>query len=67
MASATNVYAMSDRATWLDFQNKGDVAIVVQGDQRRFNQYGAMVVSPAKHAHRNTAAAQAAADRVVSG
>ncbi|MDP4609517.1 MAG: hypothetical protein NWS83_10330 [Burkholderiaceae bacterium] len=66
MASATNFYAMSDRATWLNAKNEGDLAILVQGDQRMSNQYGAMVVSPAKHAHRNNAAAQAAADRVVS-
>ena len=45
MASATNAYALSDRATWLSFKNKGDLVIVVEGDKRLFNQYGVMLVS----------------------
>ena len=66
MASASNAYVMSDRATWLNFKNKGDLTILVQGDERLFNQYGVMVVSPTKHPHLNTQAAQIFADWVVS-
>jgi tungstate transport system substrate-binding protein len=48
MASASNAYVLSDRGTWLAFKNRGDLAIVVQGDKRLFNQYGVMRVNPAK-------------------
>ena len=48
MASASNAYVLSDRGTWLAFQNRGDLAIVVEGDKRLFNQYGVMRVNPAK-------------------
>src|SRR3984885_3602222 len=49
MASASNAYVLSDRGTWLAFQNRGDLAIVVEDDKRLFNQYGVMLVSPAKY------------------
>jgi len=49
MASATNAYLLSDRGTWLSFKNKGDLVIAVEGDKRLFNQYGVMLVNPAKH------------------
>ena len=49
MASASNAYVLSDRGTWLAFQNRGDLAIVVEGDKRLFNQYGVMLVNPAKY------------------
>jgi tungstate transport system substrate-binding protein len=49
MASASNAYVLSDRGTWLAFQNRGDLAIVVEGDKRLFNQYGVMLVNPEKH------------------
>jgi tungstate transport system substrate-binding protein len=48
-AQASNGYVLSDRATWINFKNKGDLAIVVEGDKRLFNQYGVMLVNPAKH------------------
>jgi tungstate transport system substrate-binding protein len=48
-ASAINAYVLSDRATWIHFNNKGDLQIAVQGDDRMFNQYGVMLVSPKKH------------------
>jgi tungstate transport system substrate-binding protein len=48
MASASNAYVLSDRGTWLAFQNRGDLAIVVEGDKRLFNQYGVMLVNPTK-------------------
>jgi tungstate transport system substrate-binding protein len=48
MASASNAYVLSDRGTWLAFQNRGDLDIVAEGDKRLFNQYGVMLVNPAK-------------------
>ena len=50
-ASASNAYVLADRGTWLSFKNRGDLDIVVEGDKRLFNQYGVMLVNPAKHAH----------------
>jgi tungstate transport system substrate-binding protein len=49
MAAALNAYVLSDRGTWLAFKNRGDLAILVEGDKRLFNQYGVMLVNPAKH------------------
>jgi tungstate transport system substrate-binding protein len=40
---------LSDRGTWIHFKNKGNLEILVQGDKRMFNQYGVMLVNPAKH------------------
>jgi tungstate transport system substrate-binding protein len=48
-AGAMNAYVLSDRGTWLSFKNRGDLAIVVEGDKRLFNQYGVMLVNPEKH------------------
>jgi tungstate transport system substrate-binding protein len=48
-ASSMNAYILSDRGTWLNFKNRGDLAILVEGDKRLFNQYGVMLVNPAKH------------------
>ena len=48
-AAASNAYVLTDRATWLSFKNKGDLVIEVEGDKRLFNQYGVMLVNPAKH------------------
>jgi tungstate transport system substrate-binding protein len=50
-AAAMEAYAMTDRGTWLSFKNRGNLGIVVEGDQRLFNQYGVMLVNPTKHAH----------------
>src|SRR5262249_8695696 len=47
-ASASNAYLLSDRGTWISFKNRGELDIVVQGDKRLFNQYGVMLVDPAK-------------------
>jgi tungstate transport system substrate-binding protein len=49
MASASNAYVLSDRGTWLSFKNRGDLQILVEGDKRLFNQYGVILVNPAKH------------------
>ncbi|WP_254025617.1 substrate-binding domain-containing protein [Mesorhizobium ventifaucium] len=48
-ASAMDAYVLSDRATWLAFKNRGGLEIVVEGDKRLFNQYGVMLVNPARH------------------
>jgi tungstate transport system substrate-binding protein len=48
-ASAINAYVLSDRATWIHFENRGNLQIAVQGDNRMFNQYGVMLVNPEKH------------------
>jgi tungstate transport system substrate-binding protein len=66
IASSINGYVLADRGTWLSFKNRGDLAIVVEGDKRLFNQYGVIVVNPAKHPQTKTALAQAFADWVVS-
>jgi tungstate transport system substrate-binding protein len=66
IAASMNGYVLADRGTWLSFKNRADLGIVVQGDQRLFNQYGVMVVNPAKHPHVKKDLAQAFADWVVS-
>ena len=66
MASSTNAYVLADRGTWLSFKNRGELAVLVEGDTRLFNQYGVIVVNPAKHPHTKTALAQAFSDWVVS-
>jgi len=50
-ASGMNAYALTDRGTWLSFRNRGDLVILVEGDAKLFNQYGVMLVNPAKHPH----------------
>jgi tungstate transport system substrate-binding protein len=66
IASSSNGYALTDRGTWLAFKNRGDLEILVEGDKRLFNQYGVIVVNPARHPHTKTALAQAFADWVLS-
>jgi tungstate transport system substrate-binding protein len=65
-ASASNAYVLSDRGTWLAFKNRGDLDIAVEGDKRLFNQYGVILVNPAKHAHVKKDAGQAFIDWIVS-
>jgi len=65
-AAGMNAYALADRGTWLSFKNRGDLAIVVEGDARLFNQYGVMLVNPAKHPHVKRADGQAFVDWVIS-
>jgi tungstate transport system substrate-binding protein len=48
MAQASGAYVLSDRGTWINFKNKGDLEILVQGDKRMFNQYGVILVNPQK-------------------
>ncbi len=66
MASAQNGYVLADRATWLNFRNRGELDIVVEGDRRLFNQYGVILVNPAKHPHVKKADGQAFIDWLVS-
>jgi tungstate transport system substrate-binding protein len=66
IAASSNAYVLSDRGTWLAFKNRGDLAVLVEGDVRLLNPYGVMVVSPARHPHVKAALAQAFADWVVS-
>jgi len=65
-AMAMEAYVLSDRATWLSFKNKGTLQISVEGDARLFNQYGVMLVNPAKHPHVKAQNGQAFVDWLVS-
>lgn len=65
-ASGMNAYAFTDRGTWLSFKNRGDLVIAVQGDVRLFNQYGVMLVNPARHAHVKVAEGRAFMDWITS-
>jgi tungstate transport system substrate-binding protein len=58
-SSSMGAYVLSDRATWINFKNRGDLEIMVEGDKRLFNQYGIILVNPAKHAHVKAADGQA--------
>jgi tungstate transport system substrate-binding protein len=66
MASGTNGYALTDRGTWLSFKNRGELVILVEGDTKLFNQYGVMLVNPAKHANVKVAEGQAFIDWLIS-
>jgi tungstate transport system substrate-binding protein len=66
IASSAGAYVLADRGTWLNFHNRADLAILVEGDKRLFNQYGVMVVNPAKHPHVKVKEAQKFVDWVVS-
>ena len=66
IASSTKAYALTDRGTWLSFRNRGALAVLVEGDQRLFNQYGVIVVNPARHPHVRKDLAQAFADWIVA-
>jgi len=66
MAAASGSYVLADRGTWLAFKNRADLTILVEGDKRLFNQYGVMLVSPAKHPHVKKDLGQAFIDWLVS-
>jgi len=66
MASSMGAYVLADRGTWLSFKNRGDLTVLVEGDTRLFNQYGVMLVNPAKHPHVKVAEGQKFVDWVVS-
>ena len=65
-AAGMNAYALTDRGTWLSFKNRGDLAILVEGDVKLFNQYGVMLVNPSKHSHVKKGAAQKVLDYLIS-
>jgi tungstate transport system substrate-binding protein len=65
-ASSMNGYILADRGTWISFKNRGDLAILVEGDKRLFNQYGVILVNPAKHKHVKKDLGQTFIDWIVS-
>jgi tungstate transport system substrate-binding protein len=65
-AAASDAYLLSDRGTWISFQNRQDLRILTEGDKRLFNQYGVMLVNPARHSHVKAAEGQAFIDWLVS-
>ncbi|HUN95573.1 MAG TPA: extracellular solute-binding protein [Bradyrhizobium sp.] len=66
IASSSNTYLLSDRGTWLSFKNRGDLAILTEGDKRLFNQYGVMLVNPSRHPNVKTQDGQAFIDWLIS-
>ncbi len=65
-AAGMDAYILADRGTWLSFKNRGDLAILVEGDDRLFNQYGIILVNPARHPHVKEKEARAFIDWVLS-
>ena len=65
-AASLNAYILSDRGTWLSFKNKSELAVLVEGDERLFNQYGVTLVNPRKHPHVKEELAQRFIDWIVS-
>ncbi|MEA2978879.1 MAG: tungstate transport system substrate-binding protein [Alphaproteobacteria bacterium] len=65
-ASASNAYVLTDRGTWLSFKNRGDLIVAVEGDKQLFNQYGVMLVNPARHPTVKKELGQAFIDWLVS-
>jgi tungstate transport system substrate-binding protein len=66
IAASSGAYVLADRGTWLSFRNRADLAVLVEGDKRLFNQYGVMVVSPARFPSLNSKGAQKFVDWVIS-
>jgi len=66
IAASTGAYVLADRGTWLSFKNRAELAVLVEGDKRLFNQYGVMLVSPQKFPHVKAAEAQKFIDWVTS-
>ena len=65
-ATAMGAYALTDRATWLAFRNKGELEVLVEGDRRLFNPYSVILVNPARHPHVHARDGQAFIDWLVS-
>ena len=66
IAASTGAYVLADRGTWLSFKNRAALTVLVEGDKRLFNQYGVMVVNPAKHPRTKVVEAQKFVDWVTS-
>ena len=65
-AAAQNAYLLADRGTWLAFRNRQELRVLMEGDARLLNQYGVMLVNPARHLHVKAADGQAFVDWIVS-
>jgi tungstate transport system substrate-binding protein len=65
-ASAAGGYTLSDRGTWLSFRNRGELAILVEGDPPLYNPYGVILVNPARHPHVKAEAGQRLIDWLIS-
>lgn len=65
-AAGMEAYIMSDRASWLNFGNKGGLALLFAGDPVLFNQYAYLPVNPERHAHVDHKAAMALENWLVS-
>ena len=65
-AASMNAYLLADRSTWISFRNRGELAILVEGDRRLYNQYGVILVNPVKHPHVKKELGQAFIDWLVS-
>jgi tungstate transport system substrate-binding protein len=66
IAASSGGYVLADRGTWLNFKNRAELAVLVEGDKRLFNQYGVMLVNPAKHPHVKVADGQKFVDWLIS-
>ena len=66
IAASTGAYVLTDRGTWLNFRNRADLTVLVEGDGKLFNQYGVLPVNPVKHPHVNVAGANRFAEWVTS-
>jgi tungstate transport system substrate-binding protein len=66
IGASSGAYVLADRGTWLNFKNRADLVVLVEGDTRLFNQYGVMLVSAAKHPHVKTADGRTFVDWLVS-
>jgi len=65
-AAQVPAYALSDRGTWLSFENRGDLEIVFEGDDVLFNPYGIILVNPERHPHIKVEQGQAFIDWIIS-
>jgi tungstate transport system substrate-binding protein len=65
-AAGMQAYALTDRATWLSFRNRGGLEVLVEGDPRLFNPYGVILVNPERHPHVKAAEGQALIDWLTS-
>jgi tungstate transport system substrate-binding protein len=65
-AAAMSAYILADRGTWISFRNRGELAVAVEGDKRLFNQYGVMLVNPARHPNVKKDLGEAFVDWVIS-
>jgi len=66
IGSSSSAYVLTDRGTWLSFKNRGELVVLVEGDTRLFNQYGVMLVNPARHPQVKVLEAQKFVDWVIS-